>query len=349
MTRSSKKRSPLSAKPLRLPGQSIGQEILDVSYDGILSPLLLSLFMIIIAGLEWWRHVMNMKPSPWLYSFGALLACVYAGIRIAYAWRRLHDLKLGRDGERAVAQYLEWFRTAGFFVFHDIPNERSNIDHVLIGARGLFTIETKTISKPARGECKIRVLEGRILTNGHAIQRDPLVQSKAQARWLSTFLAESQFEVFVQPVVVFPGWFVEPFDMKKEGVWVMEPKALDRFIENEPEKFGSFVPALPAPGRCGSGQGAPHPLDHGRCASELIYRTGRNGLAVRCPHAGQARSGPDLEHAAWVTLGHGFHATIPLHRVIDLVDQRLLERLDIAPADPIHAIDDQRGASLPGL
>jgi hypothetical protein len=41
----------------------------------------------------------------------------------------------------------------------------------------------------------------------------------------------------VQPVVVFPGWFIEPFDMKAAGVWVLEPKSLDRFIEREPEHF----------------------------------------------------------------------------------------------------------------
>ena len=33
------------------------------------------------------------------------------------------------------------------------------------------------------------------------------------------------------------GWFVEPFDMRREGVWVLEPKALDKFLANEPEKF----------------------------------------------------------------------------------------------------------------
>jgi hypothetical protein len=36
----------------------------------------------------------------------------------------------------------------------------------------------------------------------------------------------------VQPVVVFPGWFIEPTDFSKLGVWVLEPKALPSFIEN---------------------------------------------------------------------------------------------------------------------
>lgn len=144
-------------------------------------------------------------------------------------------MKLGRDGERAVAQYLEWFRTKDFFVFHDAPQGDSNIDHVLIGTRGVYTIETKTLSKPVRGECRIVVNQEKILANGKELDRDPIAQAKAQARWLYNFLAESQFKQFVQPVVVFPGWFVDPHDRKALGVWVLEPKALDGFIESEPE------------------------------------------------------------------------------------------------------------------
>ncbi len=234
-----KRRSPLTAKPLRIPGQSLTEEIFDVSYDGVFAPLLLVLIMFVMAALEWWQYYMSMKPSPWIYTAAATLAAIYAGVRIALTRRKLRDLRLGRDGERAVAQYLEWFRTAGFFVLHDVPNGTANVDHVLIGVRGIFTIETKTLSKPHRGECKVRVVDGKVLVNGMEMSRNPVVQSKAQARWLSTFFGESQFKTFVQPVVVFPGWYVEPFDMKREGVWVLEPKALDRFIANEPERYSA--------------------------------------------------------------------------------------------------------------
>lgn len=43
--------------------------------------------------------------------------------------------------------------------------------------------------------------------------------------------------MFVQPVVVFPGWFIEPFDTKAVGAWVLEPKALDSYIGNESERL----------------------------------------------------------------------------------------------------------------
>ena len=234
---SSAKRSPLQSAPLRLPGQSIGEEIFDVGYDGLFAPLLLALFMAVIAGLDWWRYVFDLKLNPWISTGATVVVASYAAVRARRSVKQLRQLKLGRDGERAVAQYLEWFRTAGFFVFHDVPNDDANIDHVLIGPRGMFTIETKTVSKPARGECKVRVTGAKIYANGVLMTRDPLVQAKAQARWLSNFMGEAQFKAFVQPVVVFPGWFVEPFDMKSAGVWVLPPKALDKFVEQEPERF----------------------------------------------------------------------------------------------------------------
>lgn len=236
--KSDAKRSPLDrATPLRVAGQSLDEELDSVIYDHVLSPVLVALFVVLLAGLEWWRYVMNMKPSPWIFTAVALLFAGYAVIKVMRTRRRIKQIRLGRDGERAVAQYLEWFRTANFFVFHDIPNGDANIDHVLIGPPGVFTIETKTLSKPQRGQCKITVEGGVIRANGHTLNRNPMIQAKAQAGWVKHFLAESQFKATVQPVVVFPGWFVEPFDMKAAGAWVLETKALSKFIENEPERL----------------------------------------------------------------------------------------------------------------
>jgi hypothetical protein len=40
----------------------------------------------------------------------------------------------------------------------------------------------------------------------------------------------------VRPVVLFPGWFVEPFP-KGSLVWVLNPEALPSFIEHEPNRI----------------------------------------------------------------------------------------------------------------
>lgn len=233
-----KERSPLDrAAPLRVAGQSLTEELDGFVYDHVLMPFFIAVFMVLCAGLEWFRYYQNLKPNPIAYSGVAVLAILYATVKIWRSRKHVRRMKLGRDGERAVAQYLEWFRSASYFVFHDIPNGDANVDHVLVGPAGVFTIETKTLSKPHRGPCKISVVSSVVHANGKALDRDPIVQAKAQAGWLKSFLAESQMVVHVQPVVVFPGWFIEPFDMKAAGAWVLEPKALSKFVENEPVRL----------------------------------------------------------------------------------------------------------------
>ncbi len=230
-----KKRSPLDREtPLRAPGQSLTEQLQDESYDHIIAPAMLALMMVIMAGMEWFRYFNAAKPNPVIYTVVAAMAVFYAAIKIWRAKKRLAQIKLGRDGERAVAERLEWLRRKDFVVFHDVPSGDANVDHVLIGPQGVFTIETKTHSKPVRGECKVTVTAGEVFANGHRLERNPVLQAKAQARWLGNFLRENQFQPFVWPVVVFPGWFVESFDNDAEGIWVLETKALAKFIENEP-------------------------------------------------------------------------------------------------------------------
>lgn len=235
---STNKRSPLDrARPLRVAGESLSNELNDVLYDHMLAPVLIALFTVVIAGMEWWKYWQDMKPNPVLYSLIAVLSVFYAAFKIWNNKQRIAQIKLGRDGERVVAQYLEWFRSSNFFVFHDVPSGDANVDHVLIGPQGVFTVETKTHSKPMRGECKVTVKDGVVRANGAVLDRNPIVQAKAQANWMRNFLAESQFNAPVWPVVAFPGWFVEPFDTKAAGAWVLEPKALSKYIEREPERL----------------------------------------------------------------------------------------------------------------
>ena len=229
------RRSPLKGKPLRLPGQSVTDRLHDIFYDRFLLPILIAFLLVILAVLEWWRYYHPAKPLPGLYTAGAAVAVLFAAFRI---WRSLPDiraLQLGRDGERAVGQYLERLRSKGYEVLHDVMGEGFNIDHVVIGPAGVFTVETKTFSKPARGESKIVFNGDAVLVDGTEPDRNPIVQAKAQAGWLRELLLESCGKRFaVRPVIVFPGWYVEQGKGTTRDVWVLNPKALPEFLAHEP-------------------------------------------------------------------------------------------------------------------
>ncbi len=228
-------KSPLHSAPLRLPGQSVESELDEYITDNALAPIISASIGIFFAVTEWLRYWFSMRPNPWFVTAVALGVCVYAGWKIFRTRKFVAQLKQGRDGERAVGQFLERFRTEGFQIFHDVITRDANIDHVLIGTRGIYTIETKTISKPVRGECKIVATQSGVKANGNLQDRNPIVQAKAQAGWLKQYFGEAGFKHAVQPVVVFPGWFVEPADFDKLGAWVLEPKALPAFIDRRQE------------------------------------------------------------------------------------------------------------------
>ncbi len=71
---------------------------------------------------------------------------------IGFKWLRITrergDYRLGFDGERFVGEELNRLVAKRFEVYHDVPFDGFNIDHVLVGSPGVFSVETKTRRKP---------------------------------------------------------------------------------------------------------------------------------------------------------------------------------------------------------
>ncbi|MEP0946734.1 MULTISPECIES: nuclease-related domain-containing protein [Cyanophyceae] len=230
--------SPLKDKPLRNPGQSLDEELQRLWDEDLNTWLSLFLLPIIFTAYEWWRAVSNTPPQP----LGALIVTIpissCACFRLYRLRLQLRRLRMARDGEKAVGQYLSDLREKGYRVFHDIVGKGFNVDHVVICDRGIFTIETKTYSKPSSGKSTIHFDGETIQVNGQMMERNAVEQAKAQAYWVAEVLKESTGRSFaVKPVVVFPGWFVESSKTKgPSDLWVLNPKALPSFIDNEPQR-----------------------------------------------------------------------------------------------------------------
>jgi hypothetical protein len=202
--------------------------------DEILAPMLVVILLLVLAGTEWIRYYRPLPPAPWLYTAIAGVALAYVAFRIWRALPRIRTLKQGRDGERFIGQYLEELRASGYRVFHDLIGVGFNVDHVLIGPAGVFTIETKTFSKRIGAGVEVTFDGKTIAVDGWEPDRDPVVQAKAQAGWLRDILSRStnrQFEVW--PVVLFPGWFVKQGPGSTKEMWVLNEKAFKKFLANE--------------------------------------------------------------------------------------------------------------------
>src|SRR5258708_17216782 len=193
--------SPLRAKPLRLPGESVDKEIDRWINDKAFGTLFAAGCFCFVACVGWYGCLTHAPRRPILFTLVAVLAVLFAGWRIWSIRRRVRSLKQGRDGERAVGQFLERFREDGGQVFHDIPGEGFNLDHVVISTHGIYAIETKTLSKPWP-QAKV-VVEGDALSvAGQVPDRGPIVQVTAASRWLENELKKSTRKRFFVRCVV---------------------------------------------------------------------------------------------------------------------------------------------------
>jgi hypothetical protein len=106
----------------------------------------------------------------------------------------------------------------GYQVFHDLPAEGFNIDHVVVGPAGVFAVETKgrskTFSDDGKNKKQFRVeYRGGVLHFPNGPDKEAAPQAARQAKWLSKWLNSATGQpVRAWPVVVLPGWFVDKKD-----------------------------------------------------------------------------------------------------------------------------------------
>jgi hypothetical protein len=230
-------KSPLKEPLLRLPGQSIDEQMDRLFNEKLLNYLLFALVFFLLASVGWIQAINQSRLNPLLMSVVATPVIAYCAFRFWQTVKEIKRLKLGRDGERAVAEQLDVLKRQGAIVFHDLIGDGFNLDHVVLSGQGVFVVETKTRSKPTKGSPTVTFDGKTLLVNGFEPERNPVTQAQGNARWLAQILRASTGKEFpVRPVVLFPGWFVEPFP-KGSLVWVLNPEALPSFIEHEPTRI----------------------------------------------------------------------------------------------------------------
>lgn len=174
----------------------------------------------------------------YLILFPVLTAgCVlYVGLRMRNLSGDSRKIQLGVQGEESVASILEDLRGMGYRALHDITEDGFNIDHVLVGPGGVFAVETKTVQKPMKGNPSIRHHNGKIIIEGVATTEDPLRQVKGAAKHVRELLKrETGRSVYVQPVLLYPGWWVDERS-SPDDVWLLNPGRFGPRLVSEIQK-----------------------------------------------------------------------------------------------------------------
>lgn len=219
-------RSPLTEPPLRTPGQSLDEEIQRLIDDQGTPYIAVVMCSLILSIMEWARWYWELPYSPIGFTVVSVALVLYFIVHLKKIKRKLHALKLGRDGERFVGQKLEELRQDGYKIFHDIVGEGYNIDHVIVSTKGIFTVETKTHSKPLKGKTDIWVKKDSISINGFNNEHI-LIQLAAQTRSLEAIIQKNMGrKIKVNAIALFPGWYIHN-EFAAKNCWVLNPKRLN--------------------------------------------------------------------------------------------------------------------------
>jgi len=217
-------------KLLRLPGQSSDEEL-----ENIKNKILVKVFFVFIIML-----IFALKFPLYLQNLVSFITLPYFIFIMVKALPKLRSCKLGRDGERSVAQYLSIVarrlskEDANMHVYHDLVDEKRkfNIDHVVVSKKGIFIFETKTYRKDEGVTNTITSNGNELFKNGQKITPNIPLQVKGQVKWLQSELLQSTGREYqIIPSIVFVGWYV---DSEKIGdIYITQAITLKNILENQ--------------------------------------------------------------------------------------------------------------------
>ena len=227
---------PFTEMPLRAPGESLRPKIEEKDNQFDEAFVQMALAGILSIGI--------VSIAPTQLKLGVATGAIIVSA-IVYMWsarrmlklqKQLWNYRLGFTGERVTGEALNQLLAHGLQVFHDVPFEGFNIDHVIVGPAGVYAVETKTRRKRTelKGAAKAVVhYDGRELTFPRHRETAPIEQARLNAKTLSKWLTQSTGEsTAVSGIVTLPGWWVE--STGRSDVLVMNPKQVVGMFSNAP-------------------------------------------------------------------------------------------------------------------
>lgn len=260
------RRSPLSAGLLRVPGETLRErldELRDEQYGDLIALILLP--ALVLSMLYAMTVGLGRAMPLVVLVLGLVAQLAYSAHvlrRLLRRGRELDQVRLGLDAERAAGQALTRLLRLGAEVFHDVPGDKFNVDHVVVAPQGVFAVETKGYRKPIRGggqEDARVVCDGETLRFPDWSSAKPLQQAERQARWLGEWLSGATGEcTHVTPVLALPGWFVqldrpgpvvvlndkqiEPHLLKARGARPIGPEQMQRIVHQLEQRCRDVQP-----------------------------------------------------------------------------------------------------------
>jgi hypothetical protein len=199
--------SPVS-EPRRRPGQFVQEQANDLIFT-------LVLIVVVAAAILALAFLLGLRGLP-------LAIVALAAILVMVVADRLYEPEIGRwargaQGERKVGAILD---TLGpqWHALHDVSLGRGNIDHVLVGPGGAFTVETKS----HRGRIALDRLDPHMIGQAYAEKK----------------VLETVTGLRVQPLLVFSdAYLVGSVPAHRRGVTILPARMLTGYLERRRPVF----------------------------------------------------------------------------------------------------------------
>jgi hypothetical protein len=159
---------------------------------------------------------------------------VYLLIKLLGYLNERRTLRLGYEGKAAVGQALNQLMLEDYRIYHDFPAKSFNIDHIVVGQNGVFTVRTIALPTPTaknnRDNATVEY-DGRALYFPDYDDAETIAHAEEQALWLSKWIGETIGEaIAVRAIVALPGWVVKR--TSAEGISVVNPKQIGSMFQH---------------------------------------------------------------------------------------------------------------------
>lgn len=203
--------------------------------------LLVSLIVLVIAGIEVGRWYFKTPAQPvWVCAFAAALIA-YAAVRIFWMIPQLRILAREREARRLLRLAIERLCARGYVLFEGVTSPRGwSLGLLLAGPNGVFCLIPRFVPRGRNLMETVEHVDRSTLRIGkNEVLADPLDQARRAAASLYDLLAAAGLvTVPVQPIVVFPGWTIQrPASFKDPDVLVTG----EHDLENTVREAGSPI------------------------------------------------------------------------------------------------------------
>jgi len=193
-------------QPARRGPREPGQYARERGVELASRPALLGAGLLAITAVTW--VVFGLRGLPFVL-IELIAVCLMLALYRLYSSQADRWLQ-GAAGEQAVGAICAELEADGWHAIHDVSLGKGNVDHILVGPGGIFTIETKS----HRARVHVNRLEPKMLKQAYAEKK----------------LIERITGLDVQPLLVFSeAWLVGSVPARRGGVVVLPARMLRHY------------------------------------------------------------------------------------------------------------------------